>query len=347
MSTRDYMEGLMAASIYEPLTPQEQGELDAWLAANPGERAEYEALRKLAGFLPDTAPAFTGDLRPALREELIRGAGRSFEWSLVPRFVWQLAAVMLIAVALATPVWQGIGHRFVESPAAQLARLGQPAGDAVAEQARDLMQRGDYTAAHRLLTERLAANPADPHAGQWQLALAKLEFEHFQRFAQAYEAYEKLRTNYGAVFAADTDNAYRFDLLEQTREDRFAPLELIATAEQRGLEGFRELERVVARYSGRGSPVAELALQAMSDIAGGLDTPSGVFQLAAYEKVRRRCSDPLVIAQLNDSLGQMYLAHTGDIERARQLFEENIECSDTPFATQAQMALARLDALPR
>lgn len=347
MSKRDHIEGLMAASLYEPLTTEEQNELDAWFAANPADRAEYDALRAFTELLPDTAPAFTGDLRPVLREELLRGAGRRFDWSFVPRFAWQIAGVLGIAAVLAVPVWQGVNMNFVEAPADQIARLADPERDVVSARADSLMQEGNYTEAHRVLSAQLAANPAAAEAGQWQATLARMEFVHFGRFAQAYDAYQKLRTDYGDVFASDPDNAYRYDLLEQTRDERFTPLEVIAAAEQRGLNGFHDLERIVARYSGPGNPVAELALHAMSDIAGALDTPSGVFQLAAYEKVRRRCSDPMAIAQLNDSLGQLYLAHTGDYERARQLFQENAECGDSPLAQRAQLALASLETMPR
>ncbi len=347
MSKRDHIEGLMAASLYEPLSTEEQHELDAWLAANPADRAEYDALRAFTEYLPDNAPVLAGDLRPALREELLRGAGRRFEWSFLPRFTWQIAGVLGIAALLAVPVWQGINMNFVDAPADQVARLANPGSDVVSVRAEALMKEGNYTEAHRVLSAQLEASPTASDAGQWQATLAQMEFVHFGRFAQAYDAYQKLRTDYGDVFAANPDNAYRYDLLEQTREERFAPLEIIASSEEQGLEGFHDLERIVARYSGPANPVAELALHAVSDIAGALDTPSGVFQLAAYEKVRRRCSDPMAIAQLNDSLGQLYLAHTGNYERARQLFQENAECGDSPLAERAQLALASLDTMPR
>lgn len=347
MSNRDDIEGLMAASLYEPLSPDEQRELDAWLAAHPEDRAELDAMRKLVDFVPDTAPAFAGDLRPVLREELLRGAGRRFSWAMLPRFAFQVAGVLAITLVFAIPVWQGTQQGFVLPMGEQLASINEPAkefGDDITGRVKGMLDRGDYNAAHALLTEQLALTPAHTAAGDWQKTLAKLEFEHFNRYAQAYEAYERLRGTYGMAFASDPENAYRYDVLEQTREDRFEPLYLIAKARENGMASFHDLERVVARYSGRGNPVAELALNAMSEVSGALSPSNGVFEVAGYEQVRRRCSDPLAIAQLNDKLGQLYLAHTGDVARARQLFQEVVDCgSNTPLAAEAQMSLASLE----
>jgi len=333
--------------LYEPLSPEEQGRLDAWLESHPEDRRELEAMRKLVGFVPDTAPEFLGDLRPVLREELRRGAAHRFEWSMLPRYAFQLAGVLAITAVLTIPMIQGMRHGIMRPVGEQLATLNQPAiefGDDVTARAQALTQKGDYTAAHALLTEQLALTPSHTDAGAWQMALAKLEYEHFGRYPQAFEAYERLRGTYGMAFASDPENAYRYDVLEQTREDRFEPLYLIAKAREGGAASFHDLERVVARYSGRGNPVAELALNAMTEVSGALSPSNGVFAVAGYEQVRRRCSDPVAIAQLNDKLGQLYLAHTGDVERARQLFQEVVECgTNTPLAADAQLSLASLD----
>jgi len=347
MSNRDDIEGLMAASLYEPLSPEEQRELDAWLAAHPEDRAELDAMRKLVDFVPDSVPAFAGDLRPVLREELLRGAGHRSEWFRLPRMAFQIAGTLAFTLILVLPVWQGMRHGFVRPAGEQLAQLDAPVkefGDDVSMRAKALIERGEYTSAHALLTEQLALTPSHTAAGDWQMTLAKLEFEQFNRYPQAYEAYERLRGTYGMAFASDPENAYRYDVLEQTRADRFEPLQLIAKARENGMSSFHDLERIVARYSGRGNPVAELALNAMSEASGALQPSSGVFQVAGYEQVRRRCTDPLAIAQLNDRLGQLYLDHTGDIERARQLFQEVVDCgTNTPLVADAQLSLASLD----
>ena len=342
MSNRDHIEGLMAASLYEPLAPEEQRELNAWLAAHPEDRAELDAMRRMIDFLPDSAPVFAGDLRPVLREEILRGnRGWRFAWSFSPRLVFQFAGVAFVTALLVVPLWQGMGTNFVAPVGEQLARLA-PVQSPTAE-AEALVAAGDYTGAHALLTRQRAEAPKAPEAGQRQLALARIEFENLGRYAQAYDAYEKLRSEYGAAFASTPENAYRFDVLEQTRAEQFEPLYTIAQAREKGAESFPELERLVARYSGRGNPVAELALVAMSDMTGALESDSGVFRVAAYEQVRNRVTDPVALAQLNDTLGQMYLDHTGDIEQARQRFKEVVECGTTPLAADAELSLASLE----
>lgn len=333
----------MAASLYEPLSAEETRELELWMSAHPEDRAEWEDLRAFVAAIPVTTPAFAGDLRPILREEILRGAGQRWSWSMAPRYLLQFAGIAAITAVLVVPIWQGVQMNFVQDLGGQIASLGQPApGSDTLAKADGLLREGDYSQAHAVLSQQLAANPRAPQAGQWQKRLAELEFDHFHRFAQAYDAYSKLRADYGEVFAAAPENAYRYDLLEQTRDADFEPLYVIASARRNGMDSFNDLQTVVAKYSGRGNAVAELALDAMKDVAGGLETPSPVFRMAGYEQLRNKCNDPAVLAKLNERLGEMYLRHTGDTARARELLQEVVECADGPLADQAMVSLASL-----
>jgi hypothetical protein len=339
MSNRERIEGLMAASLYEPLSAEEEGELEAWFRAHPEDRAELEELRQFVAKVPVTVPEFTGDLRPVLREEIRRGAGAAWSWSILPRYVLQFAGVAAVTALLAVPLYQGMRMGFVGNPVEQLAALGQ--NDPLAR-ADALLQGGDYGGAHALLSAELSRHPQAPQAGQWQQRLAQLEFDYFNRFPQAYAAYNTLRKQYGEVFAASPENAFRYDLLEQTRDADFEPLYIIASARENGMESFDELQEVVAKYTGRGNAVAELAIDAMKDVAGTLETPSDTFRLAGYEQLRRKCDNPVALAQLNQRLGQLYLHHLNDTAKARECLQQVAECADGPLADQALVTLASL-----
>ncbi len=59
--------GMLTASFYETLPPDEARILNQHLAACPACRAESVALRRLTADIPTDTPVYEGDLLPALR----------------------------------------------------------------------------------------------------------------------------------------------------------------------------------------------------------------------------------------------------------------------------------------
>ena len=68
------------------------------------------------------------------------------------------------------------------------------------------------------------------------------------------------------------------------------------------------------------------------------------FEVAAYEKIRRRCTNPLAIAQLNHTLGEMYWKTIDDRAKAMDLFEQVANCDHPQLAGQACEQLDQLAA---
>jgi tetratricopeptide (TPR) repeat protein len=340
MSSRDYMLGLMAASIYEPLTESEALELETWLQANPDMRVELEEMRAFAAFLPNEAPAFTGNLLHAVQEDIRRGAGSAWDWSLLPRFAFQVLGTLTVAAVLAFPIAQGMQMGFLSAgPAAPLA--GAAGADSLL--ANVLIATQEQERAYALLDDALKVQPTNKEAGTWQLKLAELDYDYFQRYQSALDRYIELRQTHPEVYASNPLNPYRYDLLEQTQPENFEPLHTIARAQQDGMRVFPQLEQVVARYAGPANPVAELALAAMCDLSGALGENSDTFKMAGYEQLRRHCTNPVALDQVEMSLGEMYLAHTKDYARAAELLRAAASSPHPAVSDAAAVSLARLE----
>jgi len=114
------------------LTGAEQAELDAWLAANPGTRADWEresALQTALERLPETpVPSnFTARVMQAIERE--EGRARAWNWSwnwhvLVPRVAIATAVVMLAGLTFHQYSLRNQRVALVKSLA--LATAGQP-----------------------------------------------------------------------------------------------------------------------------------------------------------------------------------------------------------------------------
>jgi len=333
------MLGLMAASIYEPLTESESLELEAWLQANPDMRIELEEMRAFTAFLPNEAPAFTGNLLHAVQEDIRRGAGTGWSWSLLPRYAFQALGTLAVAAALAFTVSQsGIWGSAPASPMADAE-----VGDSLLARANALIAAQDQQAAYALLADNLKAQPASAEAGVWQLKLAEMDYDYFQRYQAALDRYVELKRTHPEVYASNPLNPYRYDLLEQTQSENFEPLHTISRAQQDGMRVFPQLEQVVARYAGPANPVAELALAAMCDVSGALGENSDTFKMAGYEQLRRQCTNPVALDQVEMSLGEMYLAHTKDYARAAELLRAAASSPHPAVSDAAAVSLARLE----
>ena len=108
------IEGLMAASLYEPLSEVEQRELDQAIGSNKDLSVEYESLKRLAGNIPNTGLAKTPDLLPLLRERL--------DEQVRPRWGYRLAYACAVVVVMAGASAAGSGRCYPRFP---IHRSGQ------------------------------------------------------------------------------------------------------------------------------------------------------------------------------------------------------------------------------
>jgi hypothetical protein len=324
--------GLIAASLYEALTPPEQDLLDTHLAKCAGCRREADSLGTLARAIPVYPVEFHGDLLPVVRQRLSE-TGRSTRW-----FGWRWAVPMAGALMLALV----LGARLV--PAARTPEtvvvVASPL-EITLVAARNLA-KSDFTAARALLKKSLAAHADDPRAGEAQLMLAELEFDHGQRYREAYDAYETLRLRYNDTFAANPQCVLRFNVLDEARAADFDPLYALDAARNSSGDPVSHLEKVVSRYPG--TLVASLGVDAMAQAVGHAEAVNVETRAAALETVRECCSDPAAIAQINLALGDLYWEQLHDPAKARPLYTEVAECPHTPLAQLARLALAQIDA---
>ena len=327
------MRGLMAAAVYESLEAPEKAALEAHLARCPACRAESEALQKTAGAIPVAPAPFTGDLLPVLRARL--------RDETPPRrvLVWRpmLGAAALILVV----AFGGItAYRAGDLPAvAPVQVMATPMESALLE-ARSLARR-DFSGAREVLVQAIERYPGDSRAGEAQNVLADLEFQHGQRYAQAYQAYDVLRRNYAEAFAANPGNAARFNLLDETRSADFSPLYALDAARNSSGDPLPELEQVVSRHPN--SYLAAVAIDAMCEVAGDSPASDGVSRVALLEQIRSRCTDPIAVGQITLALGHLYWNELNDSPRAKECFIEAAESGDAVLAQAAREAMARLE----
>lgn len=331
-------QGDLAAALYGDLTPGERMRLDQHLAACPACRAEADALRALVALMPRTQPQFTGDLRPVLLAELSRvRTARKAAW----RWAWfPAAACAALAFATLFALYNS------PAPETEVANTVQDAGDVtnrasvLAHQARSLAAGRNYTAARALLEDALAERL--PDAGILQLALADIEFEHGQRYAEAYGAYEILKTDYPEVWSASPpETKDRFDLLAETRDDAHRALYALDAA-----DSFERLEQVLAQYPAN-QLVAARAVARMADAIGAESAPDAHVRVAALERVRERCTEPLAVAQLSIALADVYWRELRDPVHARPLYESAAGSGHVFLAQRAKSAIGELDAAGR
>ncbi len=324
--------GLLAASLYEPLEPGDKARLDRHMAACPACRARAQQLRRVTTRIAREDIPFTGDLLPVLRQRLAEESAqqRGVRWAL------PLAACALVLLTAGSiTLWPQAAPSVQE-------RVLASAVDPLLAEAQTLTASHDFTGALRVLQDAVSAHPEDPHAGQAQLMLAEVQFAQLQRYPEAYDAYQTLRARYPETWKASPGVVKdRFDLLSEARVKQFEPLYAFDAARNTAGDAVHELEKVVARYPG--SMVATLALLAMRDNnAAPVETENAPMKAAALENLRDCLTDPIALAQLNVTLGDMYWREIHDRSRAREVYSKAAESEHAGLASLARLALAEL-----
>lgn len=330
-------EGMLAASLYEPLPPEEQALLDAALAGSAELRALRDELAGLVAAVPRDTPPLDCDLLPLVRARIDTApAGRVVPWrrALAPA----LAAAAAVAIGIA--VWQAAGLPDTDPPAPRIELAAASPLEGVLGDLSPVLARREFGTAVQALRAALADHADDPAVGRARLLLADLEFSELRRYAEAHTVYEELKARHPDVFSGNQEAIFRLDLLAEARVDGFTPLHALDAAG----DSFDALEGVVAQYPNK--HVAGLALAAMQRVDCGPDeAPRSA--IAALESLRDRCTNPVALAQVNLSLGELYWSTRQDPELARAAFLAVAAGGDAGSADIARQALAQLDAAGR
>lgn len=332
------VKGLIAASIYEDISPEDRAYLAAHLTACARCRVESEALSRVAHALPVTHPApYTGDLLPAIRQRLAEAPGRR-AW-----IGWRMAlpavTCLMLAAFLGVMAW-------TPNPASPPDTAIMAASPLEAAMAAAREEGGQsFGKAMLALREAIQTHPDDSHAGEAQLFLADLEFNHGQRYAEAFAAYDTLRSHYPQTWnSSPTLVKDRYDLLAEARQENFESLYLFDAARNSGAESFAQLEKVVAKYPCK--LVASLAMESMRErLCGPEDALPLESRIESMEVVRDRCSDPVAVAQINVALGDMYWHDLRDPVRAREVYSQAAGSGHMTLASLARAALWEMDGI--
>ena len=336
MRTCRKMRGLIAASVYEALDPEEQIALDVHLAACAACRAEAKALRAFVGEIPRPSVAFEGDLLPVLRDRLAEERSPRGTAHLAFRVAVSISACLLIVALLG----YGLVLRGGVAPHQPVVVVASPVEKILVESPQRASR--DFLGARMALEEVLAAHPDDPRAGEAQQLLAELEFGHGQRYAEAYDGYAQLRAQYPETWKKTPENVLRFNLLDEARASGFEPLYALDAARNSSDNPLAELEKVVAQYPN--TYLASRAIAAMCEVVGQERADSGAVRVAALETVRARCTHPIAIAQINADLGGIYWKDLNDPAKAQTLYAAVAESENPALAELAREALTKLAA---
>ncbi len=331
----------MAAALYETLPALDQQQLDAHLERCHACRKEWSSLQTVVAEIPREPIEFEGDLLPVLRQRLAEGAGRPAR-----RLAWRsLSAVAAVALVLTIgltvyPVpWGAVqSENMAELSPVQLS----PVAKALV-QAEILHTRLDFAGALQVYTDALRSHPKNALSGELQLRLAALEFEQFNRYPEAFDAYERLRTRYPDDFTASPLSIERFDLLAEANTVDFESLYALDAARNSSTDSFARLEEVLVRYPDK--LVGELAVASLCDFVRNTeeDTESPL-RTAALERVKERCNNPVAVAALNVTLGDAVWEEEQDAAKARAYYAEAAESGHQRLAERATLAMATLDA---
>lgn len=348
----------MAAALYEPLSTADRDILDRHLGTCPRCRAELATLERVTNTIPRTEHRLDIDLAPRLTARLAGIREKRSQWAFRPMWATgAVAAALLVATialfvvypdedTLVLPVVAQNGPAPHPEDAASTSALPESRSLSPVELALDeaeaLVARQAHADALVVLQDALRLHPDDPAAGHAQLQIADLEYGQLKRYPQAFDAYVKLRNQFPEVFAADSENIARFDLLVECWQDSFENLYALDRARNAGEDAFDQFEDILARNPGK--LVAMLAMAEMKQCVhpASFATPDG--EVLALEELKSRCVNPVAIAQVSLALGDAYAGRLRDPGRARSVYESVLNFGNDVLAGQAREALARLES---
>jgi hypothetical protein len=332
--------GLLAASTYEELNPEDQGLLDAHLSGCARCAEKATAFRAVKSAVPvDPVPLET-DLLPSIQRALIEPPASEFVFRPMPMAAG-FAALALVGVSafMLYPFFTTEPSTSADAPASPAASFLE----GTFADAEKLEEQRDYTAAYLLLVDGVSSHPGDIRAGEAQQRLADLAFAELKMYSPAFEAYQALRSDYGAVWLGNVErNFMRLNMLEESwRADTgFASLYQLDAARASG--EFEDYEELVGQN--QLTYVADLAVVEMTQLKlEAADDADGGDYVTAMEAALNSCSNPAAIAMLKYKLADVIRNGDGDLERVQALYEAVAE--DETYPALASLAQESLRAM--
>jgi len=337
---------LLAASIYEELNDKDRLRLEKALDASPELREEAASLKALAEAIPVTRPELDVDLLPGLKRRIQIEAVPAQEER---KGSWRLAAfsmASLAVVAVLVFVLYGAIVPAASSPAGGngVARPASPVLAAL-NKADALSEQGQFTAAYKVLDAAVSDNPKDAYAGKAQLKLADLSFDELHWYGKAETAYRAYCNSFRTAYTMGSEKereriAFRLDLLSETRSRNYEPILAVDAALRSGEHTFAKLEGVLAHYQGV-YLTALVSRHMANQLEPGADIQSPEY-LHALEQAKKRCSEPLALAQLNYEIGAYCYEELDDAPKAREHMKQAAESDNTQVAELARAYLRRI-----
>ncbi len=329
--------GLLAASTYEELNPEDQGLLDAHLSGCERCAEKATAFRALKSAVPVDPVSLETDLLPSIQRALNEPPASEFVFRPMPMAAG-FAALAFVGVSAfmlypSTTTEPSTNADAPVSPAASLL-------EGAFADAENLEDQRDYTAAYLLLVDAVSSHPGDIRAGEAQQRRADLVFAELKIYSEALIAYQALRSDYGDVWLANVEhNFMRLNMLEESsRADTgFASLYQLDAARASGeFEAYEELvgqNQLTYVADLAVVEMTQLKLEAADDVAGG-------DYVTAMEAALNSCSNPAAIAMLKYKLADVIRNGDGDLERVQALYEAVAEDDTYPaLASLAQQSL--------
>ncbi|MDZ4860318.1 MAG: tetratricopeptide repeat protein [Candidatus Hydrogenedentes bacterium] len=342
---RNKIEGILAASLYEPLTESEQRLLNTAIASDPALRAEYEAMRRMTEAIPRVPVHSIPNIVPFVRERLETPAKRR------PAFrIAHAAAAMLLITGM------GVGAWYVSGPnPVPLVRQTQSAGNsgtlmaqALAE-ANTLIEKKEFPAAYETLRKALSRQPSDELAGEAQWLAADMAYD-LKRYPDALAGYTALLGSYRDTLEGSerkTEAIHRHLLLDEAKDLQFASIYAYDAALRDRTDTFTALESVIASYQGQkqyevcDQAAADLVQLAVADAGSSADSP--VAMVTAYAMARERCTSPVAAALLDLKAGDVFRDDLSDYPQAELHYQRAAE--NPVLAGRAHDALQHLAKL--
>lgn len=332
---------LMAQAAYESLTEEEEETFKRIARGYPvliQERADYAALADNVKLAAEELPF---DLLPRIESYLDEDAAPARFPRRAQAVVAMAAALLLLAgiyVGVMTfsdsSTMPGIARPVVALPADASPRT--PLAQAIDRACQNVIS-GDAAAAVEEIKSLISAHSDDPYVGEAQLILAEAKYVYLQNYQDAYAAYNRLREAYPEVFASSPDSILRYELLSEAQCESFAPLYELDNARKHPENAFKTYERLIAQYPG--TTLAAAAMEEMCSLVGEPRLASA----EALKHVRERCSDPVVIAQVDLALGDVFAQIHKDKDLAKAHYMRAATSGHVVLTHRAREALTRID----
>ncbi len=344
---RRRIEGLLAASLYEPLSERDRRALDRAMQSDAALRKEYGSLRRLVNAVPPAPVESIPNLLPLLRARLNAPARRNagYRWAYA-------GAAAAVVVGLSLGTWYAGRESITPGP---IAALDSDAPNTLVSQAlaeaEGLLAKQDMPAAYDVLRKALSRQPGDRRAGEAQWLVADCAFK-LKDYSEAYEACNRLFAEYRASLDDNPDRRTLAinlrDLLAEARKVDYESLQAFDVAKRDRANTFGALENVAATYAkyqgteqyALGDLVAkEMAATVAAETGIDINTPAGT--LAAYQGAHDRCTSPVAVALLDLKIGDAYLDPLNDPAAAKEHYQRAAE--NPVLASLATKALRRVE----